>query len=276
MVRMVSTVEGRAELVEQGLAREVDVQACSPADFAAISPETLFSFATGQHTTRLSPRASAAHNATLWTVYIGLVHAIKKRYERGMAQRLTLGEGETGGRYRCVAPERLFRPGLPSLMNDAHVETLRRERIVVVDGVLPKDALELARAEAQVMARSGHLKGEPNASCNPGEVSLEMDLSDPRDLSNLRRATLASTNASRRCGTYRHSLVRSSASPSACRRLSSWRATLQAHSTIAISTHTPARTSPPADSVALPVVGPSAGRTASGTESRARWEGRAT
>ena len=188
VVRMVSTVEGRAELVEQGLAREVDVQACSPADFAAISPETLFSFATGQHTTRLSPRASAAHNATLWTVYIGLVHAIKKRYERGMAQRLTLGEGETGGRYRCVAPERVFRPGLPSLMNDAHVETLRRERIVVVDGVLPKDALELARAEAQVMARSGHLKGEPNASCNPGEVSLEMDLSDPRDLSNLQRS----------------------------------------------------------------------------------------
>jgi Rps23 Pro-64 3,4-dihydroxylase Tpa1-like proline 4-hydroxylase len=42
--------------------------------------------------------------------------------------------------------------------------------------------LAMAQAEALEMEASGQLKGEANSTCNPGEVSMEMLLSDPRRL----------------------------------------------------------------------------------------------
>lgn len=97
-------------------------------------------------------------------IFKGSLTVAKKRYEHGSAERMLLGPGESGGRYRCVAPERLLRDGYPQLMSEADVETLKRDRIVVVDHAIPPEVLALARAEALRMDAQGALAGEKNST----------------------------------------------------------------------------------------------------------------
>jgi len=120
-------------------------------------------------------------------IFKGSLTVAKKRYEHGSAERMLLGPGESGGRYRCVAPERLLRDGYPQLMSEADVETLKRDRIVVVDHAIPPEVLALARAEALRMDAQGALAGEKNSTCNPGERSTEMALYEEAHLGRLRQ-----------------------------------------------------------------------------------------
>ena len=129
--------------------------------------------------------AAAAH-VLVFSMYMGYLTATKKHFEHLSATRLKLAPGESGGRYHCVAPERVLAPELPSLMDADAVRTLHRNRIVVCDDVLPSDILRLAQAEARAHATDGSMRGEVNSTCNPGEKSIEMALWDPARLEAMR------------------------------------------------------------------------------------------
>ena len=118
-------------------------------------------------------------------VFLGMLLSSKKKFEAGIAKRLRLAPGETGGRYRCVAPSRLLVDGFTRLMSDENIATLKRDRIVVIDDVLPPEILQLAQQEALRMAAEDQLKGELNSTCNPGERSTEMALWDASKLNGL-------------------------------------------------------------------------------------------
>lgn len=170
-----ATAEGRSSMMDSGLARRDDVARCDPREFERATAAALLRPAEEEGFG--GPTISAQAKAVLFrSVHLGLVHAMKKHFESGLAARMRLAPGESGGRYRCVAPERLAMAGLPSLMTAAHIEELQRERIVFIDDVIPADLLKLAQAEALGMAAEGSMKGEPNATCNPGEYSVEMGL----------------------------------------------------------------------------------------------------
>ena len=77
--------------------------------------------------------------------------------------------------------------GFAPLMSAEDVATLKRDRIVVIDDVLPAEVLALVQEEARAMAREGRLKGESNSTCNPGEQSIEMPLWDHRKLKSLQQ-----------------------------------------------------------------------------------------
>lgn len=130
------------------------------------------------HGGRDSQIISTAASVIYRAVHLGLMHHMKKQFERGLVARMRLAPGESGGRYRCVAPERLRSAGLRSLIAPSDVEELRRERIVVIDDVIEPGLLRMAQAEAKAFAAEGAMKGEHNATCNPGEVSIELGLWD--------------------------------------------------------------------------------------------------
>jgi hypothetical protein len=155
--------------------------------------------------------SAAAVHVVVFAICHGMLVGSKKKFEAGIAARMRLAPGETGGRYRCVAPEKLLVPGFTTLMTEEHMATLERDRLVVVDNgahatrprltsssahhsvtkpttrvtaaappplhataVLPAHILEAARSEALAMAKSGFLKGERSSTCNPGEASAEL------------------------------------------------------------------------------------------------------
>ena len=174
---MMSTPQRREEFVSGGL--------CEPAMVAACTHEEL---RTG---------TGAARRVLENGVYIGLLSQAKRQMELSMTGAVRLAPGETGGRYHCVPPQRAVTPGLVSLLGRTdevvrrNVETLRRERLVVVDDVLDAEWLRKAQAEAASMETSGRMRGENKSPCNPGEVSMEFGLWDVR-----RRAALQTESPS--------------------------------------------------------------------------------
>ena len=166
--RMMSTPAGRQEMVQGGLAEQPHVDACTEDELLSGS--------------------GRARRVLLGGIHVGLLHHAKRKMESGIAswwaQHTRLGPGVTGGRYRCVAPERVFTAGLASLFGEdaptiaANVETLRHDRLVVLDGVLPANVLLAAQAEAFKLEALGRLRGEHKSSCNPGEISTEFGLWD--------------------------------------------------------------------------------------------------
>lgn len=134
-----------------------------------------------------------ARRLLLSGMHTGLLHQCKKRMEHGIAQETRLGPGVTGGRYHCVPPARAVTPGLASLLGtdqltiDANIETLRRERLVVIDSVLPGTTLAAAQVEAERMEASGRMRGEHKSPCNPGEISTEFGLWDEQRRAALRK-----------------------------------------------------------------------------------------
>lgn len=80
-------------------------------------------------------------------------------------------------RYHCVTPDRLVTAGLGApLLDTAAIETLRRDRLVVVDDVLPRELIDRARDELAALDAAGGLRTEAHAPCNPGECSLDLML----------------------------------------------------------------------------------------------------
>ena len=70
------------------------------------------------------------------------ISQVKKKLQSGATLRKSSrGGGLGGGSYRCVSPAELVTPGLPSLLQPAHLEELQRERICVVDDALPVSSL---------------------------------------------------------------------------------------------------------------------------------------
>ena len=161
---MMSTPAGRQEMVQGGLAEQPHVDACTEGELLSGS--------------------GRARRVLLGGIHMGLLHHAKRKMESGIAQCTRQGPGVTGGRYRCVAPERVFTAGLASLFGEdaptiaANVETLRHDRLVVLDGVLPANVLIAAQAEASKLEALGRLRGEHKSSCNPGEISTEFGLWD--------------------------------------------------------------------------------------------------
>ena len=93
--------------------------------------------------TNLNGRAAVALR---YGMYTGLMHTIKVRFESQMTVRTRYAPGETGGRYRCLPPERMVRAGYTPLMSEADAMTLKRDRYVVVDEVLSPELLAQVQA----------------------------------------------------------------------------------------------------------------------------------
>ena len=163
---MLQTPERRESMFTSGLAEREMVAECTEAE--------------------LCSGCGRGRRVMLRGVYTGLLHQAKKRVESGVAQRTRLPPGETGGRYHCLPPERVMTPGLPSLMGAtedaiaANLASLRTERLVVVDDVLPVTLLQMAQAEARDYEARGQLRGEHKSTCNPGERSCELGLWEAR------------------------------------------------------------------------------------------------
>ena len=67
----------------------------------------------------------------------------------------------------CMSPQRLHTPGVPTLLGPAALETLERERLVVVDDALPAATIAAAVMEAKEMADEGDLWADREDLCAP-------------------------------------------------------------------------------------------------------------
>lgn len=88
----------------------------------------------------------------------------------------------TGGRYRCVPPDRLPVASISApahrmpVLHEAALDQLRRERIVVIDEALPADVIAAAAAEVEGMAARGILQTDPDHNCNPNNEHHHLQL----------------------------------------------------------------------------------------------------
>ena len=67
----------------------------------------------------------------------------------------------------CMAPQKLHDPSAPTLLGPDALETLRRERLVVVDDALPAATIAAAVMEAEGMAKDGDLWADNGDLCAP-------------------------------------------------------------------------------------------------------------
>jgi predicted 2-oxoglutarate/Fe(II)-dependent dioxygenase YbiX len=81
--------------------------------------------------------------------------------------RARAGEGLISPINYCSSPERIFRTSAPSLLSPSDLQTLRRERLVVVDGALPAELVARASAEIAEMARVGAVAADHDDLCAP-------------------------------------------------------------------------------------------------------------
>ena len=123
-----------------------------------------------------------------------LTYHVKKRYEEMRSVESTLdsagedGDGEahnglprglSGGAYRCLAPSKVLTPAAaarPPLLSAAHLATLQTNRYVVVDDVLPADAICRAANEVRELHMGGMLQTDPHDVCNPDAAAFAMPL----------------------------------------------------------------------------------------------------
>ena len=222
VLRLLSSADGRSELVGSSLAQPADLEACPASDWECtrrareaivahadptLNPRVFLGVFTAAEAADARIEDSAAGMDGGWdhaacghlrglsdrarhvlarATFLGMLTSAKKKFEHMSASRMRLPPGETGGRYHCVPPEKLLVDGFTRLMSDEAIATLQRDRIVVIDDVLPADVLAAASTEALRMDADGLLRGERISTCNPGERSTELALWEERQ-----RAALA-------------------------------------------------------------------------------------
>mgnify|MGYP002630721698 CR=1 FL=1 len=120
--------------------------------------------------------AGGAGRLMLRSLHRLLSYSAEKEIDALLSRRIATSPGETGGRYRCVPPDRVFTAGLPPLLSTDDVEQLRRERLVAIDGSFPAHVIEQAREQLLEMEASGRLVCTEQQPCNPGERSFDMPL----------------------------------------------------------------------------------------------------
>ena len=63
-----------------------------------------------------SETVDARSRGALRVIHRALSYMAEKEFETLLSRSIILGEGETGGRYHCVPPERVLTPSLPPLL----------------------------------------------------------------------------------------------------------------------------------------------------------------
>ncbi|KAL1528241.1 hypothetical protein AB1Y20_009599 [Prymnesium parvum] len=120
-------------------------------------------------------------------MYRALLFGAKKALQHESSARGHGRAGEMGGgRYRCVAPEAVLRPGAAGVLSEAHVATLRDRRFVVVDNAFDSDAVARAAAEVRAMVAAGTLVADADDVCNPLQRAFNAPLWDATQAAHLR------------------------------------------------------------------------------------------
>ena len=207
--------EGVQELVRMGMLQAVEARtAVDNGDSGHADPEYEQAEAEAarvfnDHGTGCRPMIS--HLRILRALHRALLYSTKKELQRGITLRENLersrkcsgeGIGEeiprpvakadaqaacaspaaegrdlSGGGYHCVLPAELASPNLPDVFAPQHIATLRRDRLVIVDGLLPSSVISKAREDAHELCYERRLmRTDHDDLCNPLQKSTTLPL----------------------------------------------------------------------------------------------------